>query len=93
MWVTLDVYEGPQVADGTYYFNYFQIEQLEKPGTYESFSCWAPYKQGASFVEPEYITVVNYYGEQTFKSGQANVDGRTMEFINAETITPDPSEE
>ena len=26
MWVTLEVYDGPQAADGTYFFNYFQVE-------------------------------------------------------------------
>ena len=46
MWVTLEVYDGPQAADGTYFFNYFQVEQPDKAGTYESFSCWAPYKMG-----------------------------------------------
>ena len=69
MWVTLEVFDGPLAADGTYFFNYFQVEQIGKPGTYESFSCWAPFKQGVPYVEPEYITVVNYYGDQTFKSG------------------------
>ena len=91
MWVTLTVFDG-LAPDGTYFFNYFQVEQREKPGTYESFSCWAPYKQGEIAVPPEEITVANYYGKQTFETGQATVDGRAMEFINAETRTPDESE-
>ena len=69
MWTTLTVYDGPVAADGTYFFNYFQIEQSDAPGTYESFSCWAPYEATRESVPPEDVRVVNYYGDLTFFQG------------------------
>ena len=34
------------------------------------------------------ITIVNYYGTQRFSAGNVDVDGRIMEFINAEERVP-----
>ena len=93
MWVTLNVFDGPTAADGTYFFNYFQIEQSDKPGTYESFSCWAPYQAGRATVPPADITIVNYYGKRSFKQGVETVDGRAMEFVNAEDRVPRSEEQ
>ena len=62
MWANLTTYDGPVPADGTYFFQYMQIEQPIKPGTYESFSCWAQFNRETSYVPENEITVVNYYG-------------------------------
>ena len=34
------------------------------------------------------VTIVNYYGTQRFSAGNVDVDGRIMEFINAEERVP-----
>ena len=93
MWATLTVFDGPVAADGTYFFNYFQIEQSDAAGTYESFSCWAPYEAERESVPPEDVRVVNYYGELEFYQGQETVEKRTMEFINAEDKVPNVEEQ
>ena len=92
MWANLTTYDGPVPADGTYFFQYMQIEQPIKPGTYESFSCWAQFNRETSYVPENEITVVNYYGTQRFSAGNVDVDGRIMEFINAETRVPGVSD-
>ena len=46
------------------------------------------FNRGSSSVPLNDVTIVNYYGTQRFSAGQVDVDGRIMEFINAETRVP-----
>ena len=69
MWVTLTVYDGPGADDGTYFFNYFQVEKPEIAGIYESFSCFLEYQRERTTVPNDEVNVINYYGDDTFKQG------------------------
>ena len=61
---------------------YAQIEDPEKPGFYESFTCTVLLDRSYVFVQPANLRIMNYNGARTFKDGSAGVTAKNSLTLN-----------
>ena len=75
LWVQSTVHDGPAVEDGNIFLTYTQLEDPDKKGTYESFTCQTVYSTTQSHASLKDVIVRNYYGPGRFSETEGDDTG------------------